>query len=237
MKLTLTFAHNPASDDTAKLLMAVGKERWLSERKDPVHAKGKGVLRTFWLRIGDGSIASGSYARSSQASSTDENPSLLNSSFEESDRIPEKPRRTKKRAIVPTQKKSSKADRLVQWNADLLARHLKEIQAQRRIRAKQLDTVKPRKAVHETFCGDTDILDEVKDVLELLAHSSSVQTIDAESLELPPEVQKQLVDYVHTIADLYHEHPFHNWGTFVSFCCIPYLLCYHRITNCAYSFP
>ena len=214
MVLTLTLSHNPASDDTAKLLVAVGKERWLSEREDPVHAKGKGVLRTFWLRVGDGSIASGSYARGSQASSSDENSPVLVPSFE-NDGLPKKPRNAKKKEIAP---KSSKADRLVQWNADLLARHLKEIQAQRLISVKQLGTSKQRIAVHETYCGNTNILEEVKDVLELSAHSpfrgSTLQTVDSESIELTPEVREQLVDYVRTIADLYHDHPFHNWGTF-----------------------
>ena len=37
------------SNTTADLLKAAGKGGWLKERKDMVEAKGKGILKTFWL--------------------------------------------------------------------------------------------------------------------------------------------------------------------------------------------
>jgi hypothetical protein len=36
------------SDSTAELLNQAGKESWVRTRDDVVHAKGKGVLKTFW---------------------------------------------------------------------------------------------------------------------------------------------------------------------------------------------
>lgn len=37
------------SQDTAHLLTMAGKAHWLEARDDSVHAKGKGVLQTYWL--------------------------------------------------------------------------------------------------------------------------------------------------------------------------------------------
>lgn len=37
------------SKETADLLVQGGKGSWLKEREDPIQAKGKGELRTFWL--------------------------------------------------------------------------------------------------------------------------------------------------------------------------------------------
>lgn len=199
------------TDDTAKLLFAAGKERWLKEREEPVHAKGKGVLRTFWLRVEDGSIASSSNIRSSQASSCDENPHLNAVGL---DVVSPKSHR-RKESLVPKQVTSSKSDRLVQWNADLLARHLKEIKAQRASDGNKVAATRSHIGVHDNYCGNRKILEEVQDVLELSQPNLSgiVSTINPDSIELSPDVKEQLVDYVQKIADLYHDHPFHNWGT------------------------
>ena len=37
------------SQSTADLLMATGKKHWLRPREEPVTAKGKGIMHTFWL--------------------------------------------------------------------------------------------------------------------------------------------------------------------------------------------
>jgi class 3 adenylate cyclase len=41
------------SEETAQLLELGGNGHWLLPRKDPVKAKGKGLLKTFWLRDDD----------------------------------------------------------------------------------------------------------------------------------------------------------------------------------------
>ena len=48
------------SEQTANLLIAAGKSKWLTEREDRIVAKGKGELKTYWLNIGNrsGSVAS-----------------------------------------------------------------------------------------------------------------------------------------------------------------------------------
>ena len=44
------------SEATADLLKRDGKGSWLKQRDDPVHAKGKGMLTTFWVRCDDDDI-------------------------------------------------------------------------------------------------------------------------------------------------------------------------------------
>ena len=39
------------SQSTADLLLVAGKERWLVPREDPVTAKGKGTMQTYWLEM------------------------------------------------------------------------------------------------------------------------------------------------------------------------------------------
>ncbi|KAG7358626.1 PAS domain containing protein [Nitzschia inconspicua] len=42
------------SQATAELLREAGKSSWLTQRSDVVHAKGKGVLTTYWLNLSSG---------------------------------------------------------------------------------------------------------------------------------------------------------------------------------------
>lgn len=154
----------------------------------------------------DGSITSSSNIRSSQASSCGENPHHHAVGL---DALTSKSRR-RKEALT-----ASKSDRLVQWNADLLARHLKEIKAQRASDANKVAANRSHIGVHNNYCGNRKILEEVQDVLELSQPilSGNVTTINPDSIELSADVKEQLIDYVQKIADLYHDHPFHNWGT------------------------
>lgn len=185
------------SEETAKLLMAVGKERWLTEREDQVHAKGKGLLRTYWLRVVDGSIAS----RSSIGSAT--SPTY----------IPRLSRMKGSVALVSkSEERASRAERLVLWNVELLGKHLKEILAQRASVPKGFGRRVSKSGIAADTYGD-NFLGEVKEVLELPQFNSTVngQQVDPSSILLSTEVQKQLTDYVRTIASLYRDNPFHNW--------------------------
>ena len=184
------------------------------EREEKVVAKGKGELQTYWLKVADGSVASSSNVRSSQGS------------VEDRPRAPkvERPKRSPK-VTTSNVAVASKAERLVQWNVELLSRHLKEILVQRDSTPKKVVPNKPAGRVVRDHYGD-NILGEVKDVLELpkLDPSSSVdmQHVDHNAIQLSTEVQQQLTDYVRKIASLYHDNPFHNWGK-LSFVCLPFV--------------
>ncbi|CAB9517167.1 natriuretic peptide receptor 2 [Seminavis robusta] len=46
------------SQDTADILVAKGYQKWLTPRKDPVQAKGKGTVQTYFVNIASGSVPS-----------------------------------------------------------------------------------------------------------------------------------------------------------------------------------
>lgn len=59
------------SADTASLLIAVGKGKWITPRESKIVAKGKGEMQTFWLSIGAGSVST------SHLSSSFDEPSVV----------------------------------------------------------------------------------------------------------------------------------------------------------------
>jgi hypothetical protein len=62
------------SQTTADLLIAAGKERWLTAREDLVDAKGKGKMQTFWV---DAMSDRGSAFTGSVAESNDSNDNVI----------------------------------------------------------------------------------------------------------------------------------------------------------------
>jgi hypothetical protein len=94
------------SQSTADLLVAAGKGHWLKPRHGGVTAKGKGVLKAFWL---DPTAKKGSSTASSEASSGDDLALIDPASGPQT-----------AEAIV-------KQGRLVNWMVELLMEHIKKI--------------------------------------------------------------------------------------------------------------
>ena len=88
------------STDTADLLKQAGKSHWVRPREDGVHAKGKGVLNTFFLSPKSKEEASGSGGTDSDAAEGSQ------------------PREDAK---------SSKQQRLVDWVVEILLGDIKKI--------------------------------------------------------------------------------------------------------------
>jgi hypothetical protein len=96
------------STETADLVRAAGKAKWVIPRADKVFAKGKGELDTFWLVLGcdDGDRRTGSVSGTSTSSKQIEKE--FHQSF----------------AASSSQDMSAN---LIEWNVDILARLLKQI--------------------------------------------------------------------------------------------------------------
>jgi hypothetical protein len=94
------------SQATADLLAAAGKGHWLKSRQGGVTAKGKGVLKSFWL---DPTAKKGSASTTSSETSSVADLALLD---------PDLPKTTK--AVL-------KQGRLVDWMVELLMEHIKKI--------------------------------------------------------------------------------------------------------------
>ena len=112
---------------------------------------------------------------------------------------------------------SHKQMRLVEWNAEILCRKLEDICARR----EAFGTI-PDSEFHLEQAERTQLencfgmaLDEVVEIIELPTYRASADK-DAEPKPLNQKVTEQLMDYVQTLASMYHQNPFHNFGTMMS---------------------
>jgi hypothetical protein len=172
----------------------------LTPREDIINAKGKGLLQTYWCdpkrrRQKLNSETSKSNFGSSAASDGWEDLSV-DDGFDVSDA-------------------SSKKERLVEWNTDLLLGKLAKLVAthgpvQRKRRRssitnrKQQFPISRQSSLNTSLPGDNPAVHFDLDLLPRSTNSTDVATLD-------PLIRSQLRDYVGRIASLYHDNPFHNF--------------------------
>jgi hypothetical protein len=96
------------SQSTADSLVAFGKGKWISPRKDVVEAKGKGVLKSYWLNIAQARTSRGRSSVPGSGGEQDNPDDLVLSD-------------------VPLKDLSLEKDRRIEWIVSLLADHVKKI--------------------------------------------------------------------------------------------------------------
>ena len=170
------------SQDTADCLIKQGKGHWMRPREDSVAVKGKGDMQTYWIDM--------SRAGSVMSRQTD-------------NKLSKGPR------LPPRKSKTTKKDRLVEWNVETLKRLLKNIIATRDAQKTQrrLSHSKKLKVCRKK---DTTVLDEVQEIICLPGNAVEYKQ-DPDSVEVSPEVVSQLRDFVTAIAEMYQDNPFHNF--------------------------
>jgi class 3 adenylate cyclase len=99
------------SQDTADLLIAAGKSKWLTPREEKVIAKGKGSMQTYWVAVG---ASNKSNSEGGTISESDDGTDA-NADQQESEKL---------NPLL-----SDKTARLVKWNVDVLANLLKQVHA------------------------------------------------------------------------------------------------------------
>lgn len=187
------------SQETADLLQASGKSHWLQMRKERICAKGKGELQTYWLATG---------GDDEQGMGTDLTENGSDSHFDENQEVTE----AHLMGENYTAPLSEKQMRLVGWNAEILCRKLEDIVARRKAQGTVPDS--------PTYLDEVEImqsescfgmaLDEVVEIIELPRyHATGV--VEADPKPLGAKVVEQLMDYVQTIASMYHSNSFHNF--------------------------
>jgi hypothetical protein len=159
-----------------------------------VYAKGKGEMQTFWLEDGTNSGSSNGKGASTVVSA---------------DTLDEP--RTDGALSLHTEK----ALRLINWNVDILLCLLKQIAAKRSVGTNSTSSGAPcNESAHEAesrFTG-TMPLHEVQEIIRLPGFCmSNAQTEDVKRTALNPAVEKQLFDYVSSVATMYGDNPFHNF--------------------------
>lgn len=219
------------SQSTAQLLLEAGKGNWFLPRGDLVHAKGKGLIQTYWVLTTRRSQTSRSVDENGQpfivgapkfvqstlsASVNDENSdhgsiasgnkSVWGEEVEEEQQLQQ---RSSKLFDVPALAQRVQIDRLIDWQVDLLLRLLKQVAAGRDRRTCQ--TVEDP---NEVIIRKDTVLEEVSEciVLPKFDPRAAKARVQFSVNELSSKVVSQVRDYVTEIANRYRDNPFHNFA-------------------------
>ena len=184
------------SSETAKFIIEGGKEQWIEKRPDPIFAKGKGTMETYFVRqlrsIQDSSSKGSSHDHS--ADTDDELDSKLDGV----------------KAPPKLQALSDKTKRLVDWNTETLLQLLRRIVASRHVDAPQESQV----CLDELGRQQGDLpFEEIKEVIHLPEFDSEQAKLMSghSSVKLDEVVEEELRDYVTCIAKMYRDNAFHNF--------------------------
>lgn len=179
------------SQTTADLLRAAGKSDWIASREDHVFAKGKGTMQTYWVcpRGNPRPRVSLSYS------------GVENLQGEVRD------------SWGGVELDSSMCS-LVDWNVDLLHKHLQKIVAHRVATTPWMWRKQQRAATAVKLFEDSHPRDEVVEALPMPIFSAAAITnpFDPAKVNLSESVEKQLRVFVARIAATYHaSNAFHNF--------------------------
>ena len=177
------------SQTTANLLVLGGKPHWITPREDSVMAKGKGVLKTFWLATNPARTIS---ITSNESSGSD---------------LVIRPGGVA--AFVPEKSSAVKHERHIDWITELCQVCIKKIVAMRR----KSITPRERSSIVYHLEPNKTSLDEVAEVINLPSFDAKAasKVKGHKSIELDMVVVSQIREYVSTIASMYKNNPFHNF--------------------------
>lgn len=190
------------SAETAELLIESGKQNWVKPRESKVNAKGKGKLQTYWLEASSikyntnaveilGKALSDEIDAAGHVSEKTGGVSGIVARFEKTEKLNTLGDRTR---------------RQVEYTVQVMARIVKRIVAKRGIRR---DT--ERHPVDMAKLSDNHLLQELNQDIDFSGVSVNGAELNPNNFNLPTEVQKQLHDFVTTIASTHGNHPFHNF--------------------------
>jgi hypothetical protein len=179
------------SQETADLLIAAGKSKWVKPREQQVYAKGKGNMKTYFLQIHHD-------AQGSCSNSVDSSEEGTNSQVEKNERH------------CTVDDVSAKNLRLIEWNLDIMARLLKQIVA-RRNAIERANLCSTHHESDEGFKRERIPIEEVKEIVEVSSAKWLPENIDhSDTVDLDPKVVEQLRHLLVKVSSMYHENPFHN---------------------------
>ena len=168
------------SQATAEALTRSGKEHWLKEREDLVSAKGKGIMRTFFLTP----FVDRAFSANSQ--DTEEEEDVLTIDF-----------------AGRLANKLLKREREVEWVSELIRDSVREIVAQRTTRKgkiqKTLDAL-PTSHQHYHRAKNRVPLDEVVDIIHMPSFDSKAADAEAYAVKIPDNVSRLIREYVSIVS-------------------------------------
>ena len=183
------------SQETAECLISAGKVHWVTARQDVVDAKGKGKLRTYWLEVKHnvGSTRSGSTENSGNLG-------------EARTVLPE----AEEQRVKLENDLDARSLSLVSWNADVLAKLLKQITLRRKGSGHKLSSIIP---VADPAMKEGTVIHEVAEIIELPefdARAANMET-NPDGIVLEPHIYDQIQNLVTQFAMSYNPNPFHNF--------------------------
>jgi class 3 adenylate cyclase len=205
------------SAETANLLFEAGKSDWVEERNEVVTVKGKGQMQTFWVnpnvdfrRKGLGSDMP-SHPKQGVFAQCDTVNAM---SFAESNNQPSVWGETNLDAALAVRAStSSRRDRLVEWNTDILHQLLQKVVAKRNAIIARRNRWRPHRISQTSKSRERTTLqavDEITEAIEMPIFDERV-AMSHTVVDIGPAVQSQLQNYVARIASLYQDNAFHNF--------------------------
>lgn len=177
------------SQKTADLLILAGKGDWLHLRAEPVEAKGKGIMCTYWLH--ETTPTSETFLSSERSLNSD-----LQNCYEYNCK--------------------DKARLLVNWNVSVFKELILNLVAHRGEQSMPTNNADPLQEVIEII-PQGDPINEISECLDSPTRSVNCcnsQNCEAKSdhrTSLPQAVEKQLRELISTIAHSYSDNIFHNF--------------------------
>ena len=175
-----------------------------------INAKGKGEMQTFWM---ESKVSSGSSTHSGSTNSDD----MVSKTETDEKKWEVAGLRPKREELVdetdPTM--NSKVRRLVQWNADILARLLRQIIAYRkasRAASHLPGTTNRSSTTSHGVEASTMAINEVKEIIQLPEFDpiAARNQEDPECIAIDTVVIEQLKEFVMMIATMYRDNAFHR---------------------------
>jgi hypothetical protein len=208
------------SKETANLLIAGGKGDWLQETGETIVATGRGEIVTYWLKtnfrkVNRTSLMPTNMNRNTNISSSNREDSEDNAAIERAAALTStgggsssvRGSRTGNKLTsrvadwdMVSSAATSKIDRLVDYNAEVMISLLKKIVARRSVENDE------SREMELTTMGGSVALDEVKEVINMPQYNpeASVKMASDYMVEIPEAVRIEMRLYIHRVADMYH---------------------------------
>ena len=164
------------SQSTADALRRSGKQHWLEAREDLVSAKGKGILKTFWLtpRVDRAYNADGPY------SDGDEEDALqIDFAGKLADQL-------------------MKHEREIEWVSELIRDCVREIVARRATKSGKV--LKPTDELPKYRVKNRVPLDEVVDIIKMPAFDAKAANSEAFAVKIPENVSRLIREYISIVS-------------------------------------
>jgi hypothetical protein len=181
-----------ASQSTADILKATGRDHWVTPRQDSVLAKGKGVVNTYWIN----------------PHTVDSSPSTVSSDRGDTLSAEQQPPAADQSAPLRT-------SRSMEWMTQLLLEYAIKIRgAMKHTSSSDASGSSSDLWLSQLPTGQTPLA-EVTEVINLKKFDEysilSDRRGDEDTVAADPEIVKLMRDLVSRIALAYRDNPFHNF--------------------------